>query len=123
MLQWNLTTLFSDVSIKSIDLQFIHDNASNILASTNVEYLTSAELRGSLFQTDHEEGLISSVFTNFFVDHTEPLAALEDFQSRGDWCLGELLDGHEYLLVIPVLSVSSPVISSRVEDLEEKFFL
>jgi hypothetical protein len=44
--------------------------------------------------------MVSSVDTNFFVDHTEPLEALAFVKENMDWPLGELIDGHEFLLIL-----------------------
>lgn len=65
-----------------------------------IEYVRKAELRGRLFDSDDTSGLISSVYTNFFVDHTEPLEALDWVRQGLHWPLGELRDGHEFLLII-----------------------
>lgn len=65
-----------------------------------IKYVKDATLRGNLFDARDTSGSISSVCTNFFVDHTEPLAALREIQQELDWPLGDLLDGHEFLLVI-----------------------
>jgi hypothetical protein len=94
--------LVQDVKIDGIDTKFICDNAKKILEASPVGYLKSAKLRGSLFQDDHNSGVISSVDTQFYVDHKEPLEALEVYKGEGRWCLGELLDGHEFLVVSQV---------------------
>ena len=65
-----------------------------------VEYVSDAKLRGELFDADDTSGAISSVDTNFFVDHAEPLEALDRVRQVREWPLGELLDGHEFLLMI-----------------------
>ena len=72
------------------------------MKDTPIGYLKTAKPCGSLFQDDYEPGVVSSVLTDFFVDHAEPLAALDGFKADGDWCLGELLDGHEFLIILPV---------------------
>ncbi|KAG5650887.1 hypothetical protein H0H81_010648 [Sphagnurus paluster] len=90
------------VKIDSIDLDFIRENAAKILKDTTVNYLKAAQLRGALFQDSPDSGVVSSVYTAFFVDHAEPLAALESFRKAGRWCLGELVEGHEYFVVFPV---------------------
>lgn len=76
-----------------------------MLSSSPVSYLKSAELRGSVFQPDTQGDLVSSVFTNFPVDHQEPLEVLqkweEDHQTK--WPLGVLLEGHEFFCVVPIL--------------------
>lgn len=60
------------------------------------------ELRGSLFEDKVTSGAVSSVFTSFYVDHTEPLAALAKYKARNQWLLGDLLEGHEFLIILPV---------------------
>ncbi len=50
-----------------------------------------------LFENDCNTGAISSVFTNFYVDHHEPLEALAIYKASGGWILGELLEGHKYV--------------------------
>src|ERR1700675_2729979 len=93
-----------DVPLNAINVKFICDNAEKILKDSTVGYLKSAKLRGSLFQENPEPGVISSVDTQFFVDHKEPLAVLQNFREAGRWCLGELLEGHEFLIMLPVQS-------------------
>jgi len=78
--------LFTSINIKSIDTEFIRINAKNILKATTVEYLKTAELRGSLFEDNPKPGVISSADTQFFVDHTEPLVALKVFQDASVNC-------------------------------------
>lgn len=77
-------------------MAFIRDNAEGILASSNVGYLKAAPLRGALFEENCDSGAVSSVFTKFYVDHTEPLKVLAQYKGKGQWCLGDLLDGHDY---------------------------
>ena len=89
-----------------VDMNFIRDNAAKILAASDVSYLKSVQLRGSIFEADCNTGAVSSVFTEFYVDHDEPLEALDKFKVRGPWCLGDLLDGHEYLVVFPAPPLS-----------------
>ena len=47
-------------------------------------------------------GAVSCVFTEFYVNHDELLAALEFLKTSRRWCLGELPKGHEYLIILPV---------------------
>ena len=98
--QYDSETNYSLGGIASISMDFIQDNASNVLKQSPVEYVRTAELQGKLFKPDDTTGAISSVDTNFFVDHTEPLEALQWIRSGLSWPLGELLDGHEFLLII-----------------------
>ncbi|KAL2417770.1 hypothetical protein ABEF95_010206 [Exophiala dermatitidis] len=86
--------------IDSVPTGFIRDNASTVMKESPVEYVRNAELRGNLFDPDDTSGVISSVCTNFFVDHAEPLEALKWVRQRHSWPLGELLDGDEFLLMI-----------------------
>jgi hypothetical protein len=58
---------------------------------------------GSLWSDD---GAVSSVFTSFYVDHAEPLEALKQYKAMGQWGLGGLLDGHEFLAIFPVVPLS-----------------
>ena len=86
--------------INDIKTSLIRDHSQAILEASPVEYLKSATACGSLFDHDVTDGTTSSVNTGFFVDHTEPLEALEDIRMQVDWPLGDLLDGHEFLLVL-----------------------
>ena len=68
-----------------------------------IRYVKTAKLRGNLFNPEDDDaasGLVSSVDTDFWVDHTEPLEALAWVRDRMDWPLGELHDGHEFLLIL-----------------------
>jgi hypothetical protein len=76
------------------------DDAESIMKASPVSYVRNAKLRGKLFDSEDTSGLVSSVDTGFFVDHEEPLQALEWVRERRDWPLGELLDGHEFILIL-----------------------
>jgi len=84
-----------------IDTDFIVENTSKILETTPIDYLKDVKLAGSLFEDNCTTGAVSCVFTEFYVDHAEPLTALESFKMRR-WCLGEVPEGHEFLVVLPV---------------------
>lgn len=86
--------------INNVAVDFIRDNAEAVMKVSPISYVRDAELRGSLFDPKDTSGVISSVYTMFFVDHTEPLQALSWAQQARDWPLGELLDGHEFLFLI-----------------------
>ncbi|KAG1777586.1 hypothetical protein EV702DRAFT_1197205 [Suillus placidus] len=88
----NALAKYAAGNIKDINLNFIREHASGILASSHISYLRAAQLRGTLFEDDCDSGAISSVFTKFYVDHTEPLKVMSQYQARDQWCLGELLD-------------------------------
>ena len=66
-----------------------------------MDYVKTMELHGSLFEDDCSTGSISSVFTSFYIDYTEPLKALKRFKENTGWVLRELLDGHEFLVILP----------------------
>ena len=88
--------------INTVALGFIRGNAEAVMEVSPISYVKDAELRGSLFDPEDTSGVISSVYTQFFVDHTEPLEALAWVREGLDWPLGELLDGCEFLLMIEV---------------------
>ncbi|KAG2050619.1 hypothetical protein BDR06DRAFT_891346, partial [Suillus hirtellus] len=107
----NALAKYASANIKDVELDFICQHAKGILASSPIIYLQAAQLRGLLFQDSSTSDAfvtdaILSVFTEFYIDHTEPLAVLEQYKKKGQWCLGELLDGHEFLAVFPIAPVS-----------------
>lgn len=93
-------------TIHNLDLNFIQMEAEEILRSAPVSYIRDAKLRGTLFEEEMEiterddDGSICSVDTQFFLDHTEPLRALQDIRGRMKWPLGELGEGREFLFLI-----------------------
>lgn len=91
-----------DVKIENIDLSFCRENAKIIFEASPVDYIRDTQPHGSLFEKDCTSGVVSSVNTRFFVDHDEPLAALQIFKDSRKWPLGELLEGHEFLIIVPV---------------------
>jgi hypothetical protein len=84
-----------------VDTTFCKAYAQTILENSPVAYVKDMEPRGSLFEDKCTTGAISSVFTSFYVDHDEPLEALDEYKKSG-WVLGELLDGHEFLIILPI---------------------
>jgi len=62
----------------------------------------------SLFEDGCTTGTVSCVFTNFYVDHNEPLEALAAYNAGGHWVLGELLEGHEFLIILPTRKPIAP---------------
>ena len=70
------------------------------------------ELRGSLGNCT--TGTISSIFTTFYVDHDEPLEALAFYKK--EWILGELLDDHEFLIILPTDIFWSQMIDDNLDD-------
>lgn len=68
-----------------------------------VEYVQNGRLVGSLFDEATSDGSVSSADTGFFVDHAEPLQTLNHVKSTSQWPLGELLEGHEFLMLTRVM--------------------
>ncbi|MCJ1231557.1 hypothetical protein MMC12_008234 [Toensbergia leucococca] len=66
----------SGSSINTVRLDFIKEHAEEIMKASPVRYVKEAKLRGRLFYPEDVSGLVSSVDTGFWVDHTEPLEAL-----------------------------------------------
>ena len=66
-----------------VDMDFICDNAAKILATSDVSYLKSTQLCGLIFEADCNTGAVSSVFTEFYIDHDKPLEALDKFKVHG----------------------------------------
>ena len=89
-------------SINTVRLDFIKEHAEAIMKASPIRYVKDAKLCGSLFNPEDTSGLVSSVDTGFWVDHTEPLEALAWARDIVDWPLGELHDGHEILLVLEI---------------------
>ncbi|KAH0365481.1 hypothetical protein KCU65_g5984, partial [Aureobasidium melanogenum] len=73
----------------------------DIMASCPVNYVRTAKLCGSLFDSKVTDGTVSCADTGFFVDHAEPDAALNAIQRKGiEWPFGRLPEGHEFLVFI-----------------------
>jgi hypothetical protein len=98
----------TDFPIQSVDLSFCCQNAKAILTTSPVEYVKNMELRGSLFEDNCLSGAVSSAFTRFYVDHVEPLTTLAHYKAHGQWLLGDLLEGHEFLIILPILQEVGP---------------
>ena len=88
-------------SINTVRLGFTKKHAEKIMKASPIRYIKAAKLRGRLFRPEDSSGLISSVDSGFLVDHTTPLEALGWARDSLDWPLGELHDGHKFLLVLP----------------------
>ncbi|THW46452.1 hypothetical protein D6D21_03907 [Aureobasidium pullulans] len=72
-----------------------------IMASCPIDYVRTARLRGSAFESNVHDGTISCADTKFFVDHAEPHAALDALRDKGiKWPLGRLPEGHEFLAFV-----------------------
>jgi hypothetical protein len=71
-----------------------------MMKASPIRYIKNAKCHGRLFNPKITDGSISCVDTRFFVDHAEPLEALRRVRENNDWPLGELIAGHEYLLIV-----------------------
>jgi len=89
-------------SINTVRLDFIKEHAEEIMKASPIRYVKEAKLCGSLFHPEDVSGLVSSVDTGFWVNHTKPLEALKWARDTVDWPLSELHSGHEFLLVLEV---------------------
>jgi hypothetical protein len=91
--------------IEREDLSGIAGLAREIMKKAPVEYVKSAELRGSLFEEERkivqtDNAAQCCALTNFWVDHAEPEDVLKKLNDRGRiWPLGKLPDGCEWLVV------------------------
>ncbi len=94
------------------------------MAGSPIAYVRDAKLCGTLFNPSGSAAeaneLVSGVDTEFFVDHEEPLSALSWLREQNMWPLGDLPDGHEFLLVFESLRHRRPrSLSRRQEEIGE----
>ncbi|KAK8066834.1 Acyl-CoA N-acyltransferase [Apiospora hydei] len=87
-------------TIEKVSLDFIRQNAALITKASPIPYIKSTKLSGELFDVGETNGLKSGVDTDFFVDHEEPQEALAEIRKDWKWPLGDLPDGHEFLLIL-----------------------
>lgn len=96
------------ISISSLDLRFAQKHTAHVLRQSNIEYLRSTKLHGSLFMTpdddedDKEDGTVACAESNFYMDHDEALQALDYLESHKgvEWPLGDLLDRYEFTILV-----------------------
>lgn len=85
-----------------VELDFIAAHAEEVIKSSPIEYIRDAKLHGKIVG-DKNSPMVCGVDTGFFVDHTEPNKVLREIQEDGGdsgWKLGELLEGHEFFLLL-----------------------
>ena len=97
--------------------------AKEVMAGSPITYVKDARLCGNIFEPESPSsgvnGPVSCVNTEFFVDHQEPLDALKWIQEDGGvWPLGDLPDGHEFLLAFESSSRRRRSLSSRRAQVE-----
>ena len=81
-------------------LAMAREHARAIMASAPVEYVRTAKLRGSVFGSG-EQNVVCCADTAFWVDHAEPLAALQAVRDKGVvWPFGDLPDACEFLVLV-----------------------
>ncbi|KAK2036412.1 hypothetical protein LZ31DRAFT_536413 [Colletotrichum somersetense] len=95
-----LAKAVGDIRFSEVSMDFARNYAAGVLKASPVNYIRNAKLCGSLFNSDDTTGMVSGVDSNFYVDHGEPLEALAWFKEDGNWPLGELPDGHEFLFLV-----------------------
>ena len=98
-------------AIERVSLDYIVTQADAILKSSPIPYIRDARPHGSLFKDESE--MVSGVDTGFFVDHDEPNAALEAIKNDLPWPLGDLAEGHEFLLIIQQRRRSSRLLQTQ----------
>ena len=89
-----------DLHVGSVDTKFIQDNTRKILAATPIPRLKKRPLHGSLFEDDCVTNAVSLINTQFYVNQSQALEALDNYKKEKQWCLGDLFEGHEYVLVL-----------------------
>lgn len=88
--------------LEKTDLEVIRQQAQAVMKSCPVEYVSGAGLRGTLFEKSETlDNVISCADTKFWVDHKEPLTALDIIKEKGAiWPFGNLPEGHEFLALV-----------------------
>ncbi|KAH8729260.1 hypothetical protein BGZ61DRAFT_446059 [Ilyonectria robusta] len=97
-----LAKAFGSFEFSRTPLDFARQHTAGVLAASPVSYIKDAKPCGSLFHPADTTGLTCGVNSNFFVDHAEPLEALKRAKESRGWPLGDLPDGHEFLLLFDV---------------------
>ena len=83
-----------------MNLNFIHRHIETAIKVLPINYVKDTELHSNIFNFKNTSGVISSVYTSFFIDHIEPLKALIWVQKGLDWPLKELFNGYRFLLIL-----------------------
>jgi hypothetical protein len=87
-----------DNGIENVNLETVKGHGSAIMASSPVEYVRNAQLVSR--DSDNGGTVCCCASTDFWVDHAEPLAVLEEVKQRVAWPLGELSEGCEFLVLV-----------------------
>ena len=87
--------------IEETNLDMAKQHGHAIMASSPVNYVKSAAPKGTLFNHVVQDGSVCCAFTDFWVDHKEPLEVLQSVKAKGvEWPLGELPEGCEFLVIV-----------------------
>ncbi|KAF2687255.1 hypothetical protein K458DRAFT_415517 [Lentithecium fluviatile CBS 122367] len=80
--------------LENVDLGVVKKHAHELMATSPVDYVKNAILSGSLLGGDGDgepekrsDGSICCAITNFYVEHKEPIAVLEEVRKTEDWPL------------------------------------
>jgi hypothetical protein len=91
----------SGVEIVKPDLEMTRNEVKGVMESCPVGYVKDSKLHGTLWNAGIEDEVVSCADTGFWVDHEEPRWALRIIGERGVvWPLGQLPDGHEFLVLV-----------------------
>jgi len=96
-----LTSENAKVQVGAINTDFIGQHVKDIFSVTPIEYLKNIKLHGSLLE-DSPPDIVSSIYAEFIVDRKESLEAFQGIQGCKALVLGNLLDGHEFLINLSV---------------------
>jgi len=72
--------------LEKVDLKAIQTHTQSVIESCPVTYVRNARLHRSLFEKyapANNDGAVLCAFTNFWVDHKEPLETLQNIRDRG----------------------------------------
>ncbi|KAF2800573.1 hypothetical protein K505DRAFT_399896 [Melanomma pulvis-pyrius CBS 109.77] len=87
--------------LENMNFDMARTHAHAIMTCSPVNYVKAATLKADFFGNDIQDGNVWCAFTNFWVDHKEPLGVLKNLNENGiHWPLGELPDGCEYLVIV-----------------------
>jgi len=90
---------FARGGIEHIDVDLLK-GAEPLMKESPVEYVREAKLHGDIWEQNVQDGSVALADSGFWVDHVEALDALSDVKEDLSWPLGDLLEGHEFLLVL-----------------------
>jgi len=66
----------------------LNEMRDQLRETCSISYLKAVQVTGSLFQENCDSGAASPVFTGFYVDHAEPLEALEQYKPMRSMVVG-----------------------------------